>query len=105
MIDGIQGTPALIPMLLGEVREYDADTSDDGGLPPDTQINQLQLDAKNEIGNTDTPAMVAGGLISVDGNLVRIQLTAAVVGTYRITLTYSNAYGKPAKCFWRFRVT
>lgn len=104
MIDGTQGAPALIPMLVGEVRYYDIDTSNDGGLPVGTSMNQLQLSAKNEIGDIDAPALVAGGLVSVDGNIVRVRITAANAGTYRITLTYNNAYGQPALCFWRFKI-
>lgn len=104
MIDIPQGTPPIVAMLVGEVRYYYIDTTNDGGLPSGTQLNQLTLDAKNEIDGTDAPSLVAGGLISITDNNVRIRITAATTGTYRIMLTYTNSNGQPCKCFWRFKI-
>lgn len=104
MMDIPQGTPLVVVMLVGEARPYDVDTTSDGGLPPGTQLNQLTLDAKNELDGTNAPALVAGGLVSITGNHVGIFITAAAVGKYRITLTYVNGYGQPCKCFWIFKI-
>lgn len=104
MIDIPQGTPPIVAMLVGEMRFYDIDTSNDGGLPAGTQLNQLTLDAKNELDGTDASNLVADGLMNVVGNIVKIKITAATTGAYRIMLTYTNSLGQPCKCFWRFKI-
>lgn len=99
-----QGTPPIVAMLVGEIRFYDIDTSNDGGLPVGTVIGDVALAAADEYTGANAPSMVAGGLVSVTGNVVRVKIAAIATGTYRITLTYTNAYGQPCKCFWRFKV-